>query len=163
MYYPCLRMTNQNITQRGTQRTGLSVMIGRCSSDIHHGGPVGILRMLTVLFFMYTNNEQSNHTNQKHKHSKWTREDNKPALPSSFRTNPIQTGHRKRMVEIWEECARFKTTSQRLAGQVRRMIKKGWFFDLEILQIHQRVNREWRQHIHNIIIDTPNTKKQDIS
>ena len=40
------------------------------------------------------------------------------------------------MIEISEECVRFKTTSQRLAEQVRMIIKKDWFSDLEILDIH---------------------------
>ena len=44
------------------------------------------------------------------------------------------------MIEIWQECVNFQTTSQRLADQVRTIIKKGWFSDLEILEIHQKIN-----------------------
>ena len=47
------------------------------------------------------------------------------------------------MIKIWEECARFQTTSQRLADRVRTIIKKS--SDLEILEIHQKVNRESKQ------------------
>ena len=36
------------------------------------------------------------------------------------------------MRDIKVEVARFKTTNQRIADQVRTMIKKGWFSDLEI-------------------------------
>ena len=39
------------------------------------------------------------------------------------------------MIEIWPECASFQTTSQRLANQVKTIIKKGWFSDAEILEI----------------------------
>ena len=67
---------------------------------------------------------------------KWTQED-KFLLYCYVWTNPTQRGYRKRMIEIWEEYARFKTTSQGLADQARTIIKKGWFSDLEILEIHQ--------------------------
>ena len=43
------------------------------------------------------------------------------------------------MMEIWQEHSNFQTTSQRLTDQVR-IIKKGWFSDLEILEIHQKIN-----------------------
>ena len=46
------------------------------------------------------------------------------------------------MIEIMEECTRFKTTSQRLADQARTKIKECWFFDLEILEIHEQINWE---------------------
>ena len=46
------------------------------------------------------------------------------------------------MIEILQEIASFQTTSQRLTDQVRKIIKKGWFSDLEILEIHQKINNE---------------------
>ena len=46
------------------------------------------------------------------------------------------------MIEIWQECASFQTTSQRLDDQVRTIIKKGWFSDLEILEIHQKTQKQ---------------------
>ena len=58
-------MKNQNITQRGTKTTGLNFMISRCPLDSQHAGPdqnpgnVGC-------FFKYTNEELSNHSNQRH-------------------------------------------------------------------------------------------------
>ena len=45
------------------------------------------------------------------------------------------------MIEIWLEYASFKT-SQRPADQVRTIIKKGWFSDLDILEIHQKINNK---------------------
>ena len=44
------------------------------------------------------------------------------------------------MIEIWQEYASFQTTSERLADQVRTIINKVWFSDLEILEIHQKIN-----------------------
>ena len=42
-----------------------------------------------------------------------------------FRNNPTQKSIKKRMIEIWKECARFKTMSQRLADETRMIIKEG--------------------------------------
>ena len=44
------------------------------------------------------------------------------------------------MIEIWQEYACFQT-SQRLADQVK-VIKKGWFSDLEVHQLNQKTNKE---------------------
>ena len=60
------------------------------------------------------------------------------------------------MIDIWQECASFQTTSQRLAGQVRTIIKKGWFSDLEILEIHQKINKQDT----NRTLDTSRVDKQ---
>ena len=46
------------------------------------------------------------------------------------------------MIEIWQECASFQTTSQKLADQVWKIINNVWFSDLEILEIHQKINNE---------------------
>ena len=45
------------------------------------------------------------------------------------------------MIEIWQECASFQTTSQKFADQVRTIIKKGWLSDLEIQEIHQKTHK----------------------
>ena len=49
---------------------------------------------------------------------------------------------KKRMIEIWIEFARLKTTNQRLTDQVWIIIKNDWFSDLEILLIHQQIYRQ---------------------
>ena len=134
-------------------------MFGRYSPDSQHGGFVSIMRKLAVLFFRYTNDDLCNHTHQRHELWKWTREDNKFALHCYFRSNSTQRGYRKRMIESWEEWARFQTTSQRLAEEVRAIMKKDWFSELELLEIHQ-INRESRQQDPYTIVDTPNTEKQ---
>ena len=67
------------------------------------------------------------------------------------------------MIEIWIEFVRFKTTNQRLADQDRIMIKKGWFSDLEILELHLQIYREIYQYTTNTIIETLNTEKPETS
>ena len=109
-------MSNLNRTQRGTQATGLGVMIGRCSPDSQHGRPERHPADVGNSFFRYTNDDLRNHNNQRPKRKAWTREDNQLPLYCYFRSNPAQKGYRKRMIEIWQECSNFQTTSQRLAS-----------------------------------------------
>ena len=142
--------------QRGTQATGLGVMIGRCSLDSQYGRPDCHSVYVGCSFFRYMNDELRHHTNQRRKHKTWAREDNQFGLHCYFRSNPTQIGYRKRMIEIWQEHASF-LTSQRLANQVRTMIKKGWFSDLEILEIHQKINNEQDS---NTVLDTSSITKQ---
>ena len=133
-------MSNHNITQRGTQATGLGVMIGRCSPDSQHGRPDRHLMNVGCSSFRYRNDDVTNYNDQRPTRKTWTREGNQLALQCYFRSNPSQRGDRKRMMGIWQECAKFQTTSQRLADQVRTIIKKGWFSDLELLEIHQKTH-----------------------
>ena len=51
---------------------------------------------------------------------------------------------------------KFQTTSQRLADQVRTIIKKGSFSDLEILEIHQKTHKQ----NHNTVSVTSSGVKQ---
>ena len=124
-----IKMSNHNITQRGTQATGLGVMIGRCSPDSQHERPDCHPTNVECSFFRYINNNITNHNDQRPTRKTWTREDNQLSLQCYFRSNPSQRGYRKRMTEIWQECTKFQTTSQMLADQVRTIIKKGWFSD----------------------------------
>ena len=48
----------------------------------------------------------------------------------------------KKVMNTWIESAKFNITNQRLANQVRVILRKGWFSDLEILEICGLVNRE---------------------
>ena len=61
-------------------------------------------------------------------------------------------------MEIWQELSIFQTTSQRLDDQVRTLMKKGWFSELEIIEIHQKINDQERR---NALPDTPNINKQN--
>ena len=59
-------------------------------------------------------------------------------------------------MEIWQERSTFQTTSQRLADQVRTIMKKGWFSDLELLEIHQKTLKQ----NYNTVSDKPSGVKQ---
>ena len=61
------------------------------------------------------------------------------------------------MIEIRQEYSNFQTTSLRLADQVRTKINNGWFSDLEIIEIHQKINN---QQSNNTEPDTSNINKQ---
>ena len=149
------RKSNHNITQRGTQATCLGVMIGRCSLHSHHGSLVRHSVNVGFSFFRYMSDDVRNHNDQRPKRKTWAREDNQLALRCYFRSNSSQRGYRKRMINIWQECASFLTTSQRIADQVRTRIKKGWFSVREILEIHQKSHKQ-----DNTIPDTSSVVKQ---
>ena len=148
-------MSNLNITKRRTLATGLGVIISRCSLDSQHGRPVRHSANVGCSLFRCMNDNISNHNDQRPKRKTWTREDNQLALHCYFRSNPSQRVYRKRMIETWQECASFQTTNQRLADQVRTIIKKGWFSDLEILEIHQKTQKQ-----ENTIRDASSGAKQ---
>ena len=59
------------------------------------------------------------------------------------------------MIEIWEECASFQTTSQRPSDQIWTIIKIGLFSDLEIPEIHQKTQTQ-----DNTIQDTSSGANQ---
>ena len=141
---PLIKMSNHNIIrrQRGTQATGLGVMIGRSSPDRQHWRPDRHPTNVGCSFFKYINDNVTNHNEQRPKRRTWTREEKQLALECYFRSNPPQRGYRKRMIEIWQECVKFQTTSQRLADHVRTIIKKGLFSDLELLEIHQKTLKQ---------------------
>ena len=103
-------------------------MIDRCSPDSQHRRPNRHPANVGCSRFRYMNEDISNHNDQRPKRKTCTREDNHLALHCYFRSNPSQRGYRKRMIEIWQECASFQTTSQRLADQVRTIIKKRMIF-----------------------------------
>ena len=151
-----IKMSNHNITLRGTQATGLGVMIGRCSQYSQHGRSDRHPTNVGCFFFRYRNDDVTNHKDQRPTRKTWTREDYQLALQWYFRSNPSQRGYRKRMIEIWQECAKFQTTSQRLANQVRTIIKKGWFSDLELLEFHKKTHKQ----NYNTVPDTSSGVKQ---
>ena len=66
-------MTNRNIIQRGTQTTGLCVMISICSLDIQHEGPRRHPLNVGCSFSSYTKNHLSNFSHQRLQRRKWTR------------------------------------------------------------------------------------------
>ena len=158
-----IKMFNHNITQRATQATGLGVMISKCCPDSQHGRPDRHPTNVGCSFFMYMNDDVTNYYDQRPKPKTWTREDNQLALQCYFRSNLSQRGYGKRMIEIWQEYAKFQTTSQSLADQVRTIIKKGWFTDLEILEIHQKhMNKILIQYqIHQVVPNKNNPTRKN--
>ena len=64
------------------------------------------------------------------------------------------------MIDIKEECARYQTTSQSITDQVRVIIKKGLFSDLELLEICHKIDRKRRQQNTNSITHPTNNGKQ---
>ena len=148
-------MSNSYFTQRGAQDSDLGVMIGRCSLDSQHGRPDRHPANVGCSLFRYTNSDLKNRTNQRPRRKTWTWEENQLALHCYFTSNPTQRGCRKRRMEIWQELSNVQITSQRLADQVRTIMKKGWFLELEIIEIHQKINDEERR---NRLPDTSTNK-----
>ena len=95
-----INMSNHNITQRGTQATGLGVIIDSCSPDSLHGRPDYHPKNVGCSSFRYINDDVTNHNEHRPKHKKWTMEENQLALQCYFRSNPSQREYRKRMKEI---------------------------------------------------------------
>ena len=68
---PMIKMSNHNITQRGTQATGLGVMIGRCSPDSQHGRPDSHATNVSCSFFRYINDDVRNHNDERPQRKTW--------------------------------------------------------------------------------------------
>ena len=68
-------MSNHNITQRGTLKTGLGVMIGRCSSDSQHVRTGRHPTNVGSSFFRYINDDVKYHNDQRPKRKTWAWED----------------------------------------------------------------------------------------
>ena len=60
-----IKMLNQNMTQHGTQATGLNVMIGRCSPDNQHERPNRHPANVGCSFFRYMNDDLRKYINQR--------------------------------------------------------------------------------------------------
>ena len=100
--------------------------------NVDIGDSVSILWMLAVpMSGTQTNIKVTMDLKRK---KKWT---NHKVINFYFKSNPIRKAYRKRMMEIWTESAK-----QRLANQVRLILKKGLLSDLEILEICGQKNRE---------------------
>ena len=109
---PMIKISNYNITKRGTQITGLGIIIGTCSLDCQHGRPDPHPANVGCSFFRYMNDGIRNHNYRRPKRKTWAMEDNQLTLHGNFRSNHSQRGYRKRMIEIWQDCVGFQTTSQ---------------------------------------------------
>ena len=66
------------------------------------------------------------------------------------------------MLEIRKESDRFQATIKDSLSKAMTLIKVG-FFDFEILETHQQINRESSQEDCNTIIDVVNSEVQEHS
>ena len=137
---------------------GFGVMIGRCSLDSQRGRPICHPANVGCSLFRHTYGDLRNHINQRPKRKAWSREDKQRALRCYFRSNPTQRGYKKGMMDIWQELSYFQTASQRLTEQVRTIIKKRWFSELEIIEIRQKINDQ--QSSNNTLPGISNIKKK---
>ena len=101
---PPIKMSNQNITQSGTQATGFGFMIGRCSPDSQYGRPVRHPANVSALFFRYMYDDLRNHYDQRPKRKTWTREDNQLALHCYYRSNPLKRIKEKNDRDLAKIC-----------------------------------------------------------
>ena len=62
---------------------------------------------------------------------------------------------------IWQELSNFQTTSQRLAHQVRTIMKKSRFSELEMIEIHKKINDQERRNTHQISINKNSSSKMN--
>ena len=113
-YTTMIKMLNQNMTQRVAQKKGLGVIIDRYSPDSQRRRTGCYPANVGCSSFSYMNDDLRNHTNQRCKQKTWTKQDNQLAIHCYFRSNPTQRGYRKIMIEIWQKCAHFQTTNQKL-------------------------------------------------
>ena len=63
------------------------------------------------------------------------------------------------MIEIWTESTRLNKTSQKLADQTKKNLKRGWSSDLEILEIFEQINSEEYELDLPTRIETQHTEK----
>ena len=62
----------------------------------------------------------------------WSKNDNKQAMMSYFKSEPLKRGYRKRMLEIWKEIGTFDLKEQQLADQVRSIRKNSLMSEVEM-------------------------------
>ena len=64
-----------------------------------------------------------------------------------YRSEPEVRGYRQRMYTIWIERDQFDISEQRLADQVRTIMRNKWFTSEELDEIKRRAMREEREEI----------------
>ena len=60
------------------------------------------------------------------------------------------------MIEIWSKSARFNT-NKKFPDQTSMILKRGWFSDVEILEIYRHVDRKVDQQDTTIQTETQET------
>jgi hypothetical protein len=68
---------------------------------------------------------------------RYTREDNRAIMECYYASLPDTSGYRQRMHRAWIERGHLQINEQRMADQVRNIIKRKWFTDEELDEIKQ--------------------------
>ena len=122
-------MANCNKHQHWPQSTGLGVMIIRCTLDSQHEDPICTLRMLDVLLsgtqtIFFSDTEMMNKlTTQIKDHSVRNGQRNK-ASKHYILGATIQKDSYRKIIGIWKELVRFKTTNKKIAYPVWTITRK---------------------------------------
>lgn len=73
----------------------------------------------------------------------WSKDINRVVIECYIKSKPDEKqGYRKRMHQAWKDKGMFEVTEQRLADQVRQILKKGWFTDIEIEEMKRKIIEE---------------------
>ena len=70
---------------------------------------------------------------------KWKKEENIELWKCYTLSNPQQRGYRKRMTSIWHERGNHQCNEQRLADQIRGIMKRKWLTETEREEIKRRI------------------------
>ena len=73
---------------------------------------------------------------------RWSKETNKLVMKCYLMSQPNEWGYRRRMLDIWDSHGGARVNEQRLADQVRVIIKKGWLTELEIEEIERGIRSQ---------------------
>ena len=76
----------------------------------------------------------------------WSKNNNKLAMMSYFKSEPLKRGYRKRMLEIWKEIGTFDLKEQQLADQVRSIRKNRLISEVEMEELKRKVEGDGREN-----------------
>ena len=68
----------------------------------------------------------------------WSLEENSMLIECYMKSIPEKRGYRQRMIKIWKEKGMFNVSEQRLADQVRVILKSDWLTTVELEEIKRR-------------------------
>ena len=67
----------------------------------------------------------------------WSTQDNHTLMKFYYQSQPDKRGYRKRLLSIWNKNKMFAATEQRLCDQVRIIMKRGWFSELQLEEVRR--------------------------
>ena len=92
---------------------------------------------------------------------KWTKDESKEIWKCYRMSNPAMRGHRKRMYNIWHERNNALQTEQRLADQIRGIIKNNWLSVIEREEIEKQLTLNEMREDQEEQIERSNTQDED--